>query len=50
MCSLKGPHPSEERNVYHWFQMCDAVPDESHVIDGIGVSNFVLSLYFTSSE
>jgi hypothetical protein len=35
--------------VFHWFEMCDAVQDESYEIDGIGVSNFVLPLYFTAS-
>ena len=47
---VKGPHPEEERDVYHWFEMCDAVQDESYPIDGIKVSNFVLPLYFTSSD
>ena len=47
---VKGPHPEEERDVYHWFEMCDAVQDESYPIDGIKVSNFVLPLYFTSSN
>ncbi len=47
---VKGPHPEENRDVYHWFEMCDAVQDESYEIDGIRVSNFVLPLYFTSSD
>ncbi len=47
---VKGPHPEEERDVFHWFEMCDAVQDESYPIDGIKVSNFVLPLYFTSSD
>ncbi|HKH73530.1 MAG TPA: hypothetical protein VKA59_19360 [Vicinamibacterales bacterium] len=46
----QGPHPAEDRDVYHWFEMCEAVQSESYVIDGIGVSNFVLPLYFTSSD
>ena len=28
--------------MFHWFEMCDAVQDESYVIDGVRVSNFVL--------
>jgi hypothetical protein len=45
---VQGPHPEEpKRLVYHWFEMCDAVQDESYEIDGIEVSNFVLPLYFT---
>ena len=47
---VKGPHPEEERDVHHWFEMCDAVQDESYPIDGIKVSNFLLPLYFTSSD
>jgi hypothetical protein len=45
-----GPHPDpaeEEREVFHWFEMCDAVQAESYAIDGVEVSNFVLPLYFT---
>jgi hypothetical protein len=30
--------------------MCDAVQDETYQIDHVNVSNFVLPLYFTSSE
>lgn len=47
---VKGPHPSpnEQREVFHWFEMCDAVQAETYEIDGIAVSNFVLPLYFTS--
>lgn len=47
---VQGPHPSERRKVFHWFEMCDAVQDESYVIDGVRVSNFLLPLYFTSSD
>lgn len=46
---VSGPHPTEERNVFHWFEMCDAVQNESYEIDGVAVSNFVLPLYFTGS-
>ena len=38
------------REVFHWFEMCDAVQDENYIIDGRKVSNFVLPLYFTSSQ
>ena len=45
---VQGPHPEHpQRLVYHWFEMCDAVQDETYTIDGIEVSNFVLPLYFT---
>jgi hypothetical protein len=50
---VQGPHPDpkqKKRQVFHWFEMCDAVQDESYVIDGVRVSNFTLPLYFTSSE
>ena len=48
---VQGPHPKHpSRTAYHWFEMCDAVQDESYEIDGVSVSNFVLPLYFTSSE
>jgi phospholipase C len=48
---VQGPHPTEpNREVFHWFEMCDAVQSQSYFIDGIEVSNFVLPLYFTTSE
>src|SRR5262245_4836274 len=48
---VRGPHPtSPSREVFHWFEMCDAVQSESYSIDGVSVSNFVLPLYFTSTE
>jgi hypothetical protein len=47
---VRGPHPTEPRKVFHWFEMCDAVQGDTYEIDGIGVSNFVLPLYFTSSN
>lgn len=47
---VAGPHPSEERDVFHWYEMCDAVQDETYEIDGVEVSNFVLPLYFTGGE
>ena len=48
---VQGPHPKEpDRQVFHWFEMCDAVQNETYVVDGVRVSNFVLPLYFTSSD
>jgi hypothetical protein len=51
----QGPHPEDlgkkrPRMVYHWFEMCDAVQEETYAIDGVQVANFVLPLYFTSEE
>ena len=46
-----GPHPAEPgRDVFHWFEMCDAVQTETYDIDDIEVSNFVLPLYFTGGD
>jgi hypothetical protein len=46
---VAGPHPADpKKEVFHWYEMCDAVQDESYKIDGIDVSNFLLPLYFTS--
>lgn len=46
-----GPHPSNpERDVFHWYEMCDAVQTETYLIDGVAVSNFVLPLYFTGGD
>ncbi len=48
---VMGPHPEgQERDVFHWYEMCDAVQTETYLIDGIEVSNFVLPLYFTGGE
>jgi len=48
---VMGPHPKEPgRDVFHWYEMCDAVQDESYDIDGVEVSNFVLPLYFTGGD
>ncbi|MBI2188384.1 MAG: hypothetical protein HYU37_14880 [Acidobacteria bacterium] len=45
---VAGPHPSDgRRQVFHWFEMCDAVQAETYKVDGVDVSNFVLPLYFT---
>ena len=45
---VAGPHPEDpKKEVFHWYEMCDAVQNESYKIDGVAVSNFVLPLYFT---
>lgn len=45
---VQGPHPDHpSRDVFHWFEMCDAVQDQDYQIDGVRVSDFVLPLYFT---
>jgi hypothetical protein len=46
-----GPHPAKrDRDVFHWYEMSDAVQAETYEIDSVEVSNFVLPLYFTGSE
>lgn len=49
---VAGPHPDpkENRDVFHWYEMCDAVQAESYEIDGVKVSNFLLPLYFTGGD
>jgi hypothetical protein len=48
---VQGPHPSKPKvQVFHWYEMCDAVQDETYEIEHVKVSNFVLPLYFTSSD
>jgi hypothetical protein len=48
---VQGPHPTRLHDfAFYWYEMCDAVQNESYQIDGITVSNFVLPLYFTSSD
>lgn len=48
---VAGPHPADpELEVFHWYEMCDAVQDERYKVDGIWVSNFVLPLYFTADQ
>jgi hypothetical protein len=45
---VAGPHPGNpDQEVFHWYEMCDAVQDEHYKVDGVPVSNFVLPLYFT---
>jgi phospholipase C len=47
----QGPHPTHPgREVFHWFEMCDAVQSQTYKIDNVEVSNFVLPLYFTPGE
>ncbi len=46
-----GPDPTDRRKrVFHWYELCDAVQAESYEVDGVRVSNFLLPLYFTSSD
>jgi hypothetical protein len=46
-----GPDPRDRRrNVFHWFEMCDAVQAQTYAVGGVRVSNFVLPLYFTPGE
>jgi hypothetical protein len=47
---VQGPHPETGKDVFHWYELCDAVQAESYKIDEVDVSNFVLPLYFTSTE
>lgn len=45
---VAGPHPGElDREVFHWYEMCDAVQAEHYELNGVAVSNFLLPLYFT---
>jgi len=45
-----GPHPTEKRTVFHWYEACDAVQGLTYTIAGIEVSDFVLPAYFTPAE
>ena len=48
---VMGPHPAHpDRTVFHWYEMSDAVQNETYQIDGVAVSNFVLPLYFTPNN
>lgn len=48
---VQGPHPEQPTmEVFHWFELCDAVQSQTYTIDGVEVSNFLLPLYFTSDE
>jgi hypothetical protein len=45
---VQGPDPKDRRRqVFHWYEMCDAVQAQTYEIDGVAVSDFVLPLYFT---
>ena len=45
---VAGPHPDDPgQEVFHWYEMCDAVQAETYGIDHVEVSNFLLPLYFT---
>jgi hypothetical protein len=47
---VQGPDPHRpRRQVFYWLEVCDPVQNESYVIDGVHVSNFVLPLYYTAS-
>lgn len=48
---VQGPHPDKPNmEVFHWFEMCDAVQGQIYELDGVQVANFVLPLYFTKEE
>jgi len=48
---VQGPHPEHPKQVvFHWYEMCDAVQDETYEIEHVEVSNFVLPLYFTGGD
>jgi hypothetical protein len=45
---VQGPSPKvPKQTVFHYFEMCDAVQDQTYDIDGVTVSNFVLPAYFS---
>jgi hypothetical protein len=48
---VAGPHPADpDLEVFHWYEMCDAVQAEGYKVDGVEVSNFLLPLYFTPDK
>jgi phospholipase C len=53
-CNLlvRGPHPLNPArpDVYHYFEVCDAVQAQVYEIDSVCVSNFVLPAYFSPNE
>jgi hypothetical protein len=53
-CNLlvQGPHPRGPAlpQVYHYFEVCDAVQSQLYDIDGVTVSNFVLPSYFAPDD
>lgn len=49
--TVQGPHPHNRSfMVFHTFEVCDPVQNESYVIDGVTVSNFVLPGWFTRGD
>ena len=47
---VPGPHPVENRWVWHSYEVCDAVERTAYEIDGIRVSNFVTPAYFREGD
>jgi hypothetical protein len=48
---VQGRNPRHpRRQAYYYYEVCDPVQNESYALDSVRVSNFVLPLYFTSSE
>jgi len=48
---IAGAHPNgDDRTVFHWCEVCDAIQTQHYKIHGIPVSNFVLSLYYTQGD
>lgn len=45
-----GPHPTQDRDVFHWYEVADACQADHYDIDGIQVTDFVLPGYFTPGE
>ncbi len=47
---VAGPHPGQRhRYAFYWYEVCDAVQDETYRILGVDVSNFVLPSYFSAT-
>lgn len=48
---VQGPHPEDpSKEVFHWFEICDAVQSQTYQLDSVEVANFLLPLYFTVGE
>ena len=46
---VAGPCPGQRhRYVFYWYEVCDAVQDETYRVLGVDVSNFVLPSYFSA--
>lgn len=44
---VMGPAPHDRRKqVFYWFEMCDAVSSQTYTIGGIALQNFLLPAYF----